>query len=116
MSTLLNHYDELLERADRTVDDEYQAQVMHRANTLSTFFTVYLSYACSLILAWCLPGNYTLFFCRTCDGSILGVHGIIPVDEAPRPSPTPMEFESPRNRDCFRVRLPLAPRRELPQP
>ena len=61
MSTLLQHYDELLERADQTVDDEYQTQVMHRANTLSTFFTVYLSYACSLILAWCLPGNYTLF-------------------------------------------------------
>lgn len=60
MSSLLRHYDELLKRAEQTVDDEYQARVMHQANSLYTVFSAYLSYACGAMLAWLLPGKLTI--------------------------------------------------------
>lgn len=60
MSSLLENYDTLLQRSEQTVDDEYQARVMHEANTLYTIFSVYVTIACCALLAWLLPGKLSI--------------------------------------------------------
>lgn len=60
MSSLLEHYDKLLQRSEQTVDDEYQTQVMHEANTLYTIFSAYVTCACCALLAWLLPGKLSM--------------------------------------------------------
>lgn len=47
--------DTLLDRMESTVDDEYQATVLHRSSSISWYAVVYLTMALSAALAWLVP-------------------------------------------------------------
>ncbi|WIM72670.1 hypothetical protein QP028_01660 [Corynebacterium suedekumii] len=52
----MNFNDTIITRADATVDDEFERDVLHRGSTISLNWTVYSLFVLGAALSWILEG------------------------------------------------------------
>lgn len=57
----MTYTDQLIERYDQTVDDEYERLVLHRASSVAIRAVYFVTLELIAVLAWALPGLYSLW-------------------------------------------------------
>lgn len=57
----MSYGDTVVRRAEDAVDDEYQAQVTHKASTVGLQYCLWSTMALAALLAWVLPGALSLW-------------------------------------------------------
>ncbi len=56
----MSYSDKILERYDASVDDEFEREMLYRSTAISYTWSVWLLYIALVVLAWVLPGAYSL--------------------------------------------------------
>lgn len=86
--------DNLLDRVEATVDDEYQRAVLHKGSTVSLYYGAYLSVFLGAALAWLVPADRAyvplLAIVPPVVGSIIGTAWVkrrVPRPRLARPGP-----------------------------
>lgn len=57
----MTYTDQLIDRYDQTVDDEYERLVLHRASSVSVRAIYFVTLILMAVLAWVLPGLHSLW-------------------------------------------------------
>lgn len=57
----MSYNDKILERFDASVDDEFERDMLYRSMAISYHWLIYGVFAIGVVLAWVLPGLYSVF-------------------------------------------------------
>lgn len=56
----MSYNDKILERYDASMDDEFEREMLYRSMAISYAWSIWLLYIALVVLAWVLPGAYSL--------------------------------------------------------
>lgn len=65
----MSYADFSIKRYERLVDDEFERSILHKSSTVALAYNDWLSLGSAVVLAWILPGHY----------SVAGLIAIIPI-------------------------------------
>lgn len=57
----MSYNDKILERYDASMDDEFEREMLYRSMAISYTWAIWMLYIAIVVLAWALPGVYSLF-------------------------------------------------------